>query len=72
MQNKSLPLRLPPEEAEELRRRARLECVSMNELVRTALREHFERQPIPREKLLSEIRRIATRDADVLEALKGL
>jgi hypothetical protein len=72
MQNKSLPLRLPPEEAEELRRRARLEGTSMNELVRSALREHFERRPVPRDKLLSEIRRIATRDADVLEALKEL
>ncbi len=71
MQNqKSIPLRLPPLEADELRTRARFDGVSMNELVRIALRDYFERRPVPREKLLAEMRRIGAGDGAILDALK--
>ena len=72
MSTKSYLVRFSPEEHAELTARAKIEGRSINEIVRAAVREHFDSKPIAREDLLAAVRAIAARDADILKALKEL
>jgi hypothetical protein len=72
MSRKSYLVRFSAEEHAELTARARIEGRSINEIVRSAVREHFEQKPIPREDLLTAVRAIASRDSEILRALKEL
>ena len=72
MSTKSYLVRFSPEEHAELSARARIEGRSINEIVRSAVRDHFEQKPIPRDDLLAAVRTIAARDSEVLRALKEL
>jgi hypothetical protein len=66
---KTLPLRLDPETYQRLYLQAKAEGVSMNELVKRALGEHFEAKPIDRERLRALASEIVARDAALLDAL---
>jgi len=72
MSTKSYLVRFSPEEHAELTARARIEGRSINEIVRTAVQQHFEQKPIAREDLLTAVRAIASRDTEILRALKEL
>jgi hypothetical protein len=66
---KTLPLRLDPETYQRLFLQAKAEGISMNELVKRALGEHFEAKPIDRERLRALASEIVARDAALLDAL---
>jgi hypothetical protein len=69
MAMKSLPVRLDPEVYARLRLQASAENRSMNEVVRDALRSHFDARPIPRERLRELASEIVAQDRDLLDAL---
>jgi hypothetical protein len=66
---KQLPLRLDRELYEELSRRSTIENRSMSDIVRDALRAHFDTVRITKPQLRAAIERIAHEDAEILEAL---
>jgi hypothetical protein len=66
---RTLPLRLDPETYQRLYLQAKAEGVSMNELVKRALGEHFDAKPIDRERLRALASEIVARDAALLDAL---
>ena len=66
---KQLPLRLDRELYEELSRRSTIENKSMSDIVRDALRSHFDAVRVTKPQLRAAIERIAREDADILEAL---
>ncbi len=66
---KQLPLRLDLELYEELSRRSTIEMKSMSDIVREALRSHFDAVRVTKPQLRAAIQRIAREDADILEAL---
>ncbi len=66
---KTLPVRLDPTTYLRLRRQAQSDGRSMNELMLTALQEHLEANPIPRERLRELAREIVAEDEELLEAL---
>ena len=66
---KQLPLRLDRELYEELSRRSTIENKSMSDIVRDALRSHFDAVRVSKPQLRAAIARIAREDADILEAL---
>ncbi len=66
---KQMPLRLDRELYEELSRRSTIERKSMSDIVREALRSHFDAVRVTKPQLRAAIKRIAREDADILEAL---
>jgi hypothetical protein len=66
---KSLPVRLDPQMYAKLQLQAQAEGRSMNEVMREALRTHFEARPIPRERLRALAAEIVAQDAELLDAL---
>ena len=66
---KQLPLRLDRELYDELSRRSAIEKRPMSEIVRDALRSHFDSVRVTKPQLRAAIQRIAREDADILEAL---
>jgi hypothetical protein len=66
---KQMPLRLDRELYEELSRRSTIEKRSMSDIVRDALRSHFDSVRVTKPQLRAAIRRIAREDAEILEAL---
>jgi len=66
---KQLPLRLDHELYQELSRRSTIENKSMSDIVRDALRAHFDAVRITKPQLRAAIERIAHEDAEILEAL---
>jgi len=66
---KQLPLRLDRELYQELSRRSTIENKSMSDIVRDALRAHFDAVRITKPQLRAAIERIAHEDAEILEAL---
>ena len=66
---KQIPLRLDRELYEELSRRSTIERKSMSDIVREALRSHFDAVRVTKPQLRAAIARIAREDADILEAL---
>jgi len=65
---KQLPLRLDRELYQELSRRSTIENKSMSDIVRDALRAHFDAVRITKPQLRAAIERIAHEDAEILEA----
>ena len=66
---KQMPLRLERELYEELSRRSTIEKKSMSDIVRDALRSHFDAVRVTKPQLRAAIERIAREDAEILEAL---
>ena len=66
---KQMPLRLDRELYEELSRRSTIEKKSMSDIVRDALRSHFDAVRVTKPQLRAAIERIAREDAEILEAL---
>jgi hypothetical protein len=66
---KQMPLRLDSELYEELSRRSTIEKRSMSDIVRDALRSHFDAVRVTKPQLRAAIERIAREDAEILEAL---
>jgi hypothetical protein len=66
---KQMPLRLDRELYEELSRRSTIEKKSMSDIVRDALRSHFDAVRVSKPQLRAAIERIAREDAEILEAL---
>jgi hypothetical protein len=66
---KQMPLRLDRELYEELSRRSTIEKKSMSDIVREALRSHFDAVPVTKPQLRAAIERIAREDAEILKAL---
>ena len=66
---KQMPLRLDRELYEELSRRSTIERKSMSDIVRDALRSHFDAVPVTKPQLRAAIERIAREDTEILEAL---
>lgn len=66
---KQMPLRLDRELYEELSRRSTIENKSMSDIVRDALRSHFDAVRVTKPQLRAAIERIAREDAEILEAL---
>jgi hypothetical protein len=66
---KQMPLRLDRELYEELSRRSTIEKKSMSDIVRDALRSHFDAVRVSKPQLRAAIERIAREDTEILEAL---
>jgi hypothetical protein len=66
---KQMPLRLDRELYEELSRRSTIEKKSMSDIVREALRSHFDAVRVTKPQLRAAIERIAREDTEILEAL---
>ena len=66
---KTLPVRLDPATYQQLYVQAKAEGLSMNELIKRALADHFKAKPIDRERLRALASEIVARDAALLEAL---
>jgi hypothetical protein len=66
---RQMPLRLDRALYEELSRRSTIEKKSMSDIVREALRSHFDAVRVTKPQLRAAIERIAREDADILEAL---
>jgi hypothetical protein len=64
-----MPLRLDRDLYDELSRRSAIEKRSMSDIVRDALRSHFDTVRVTKPQLRDAIRRIAREDAEILEAL---
>jgi hypothetical protein len=64
-----MPLRLERDLYDELSRRSQIQQRSMSDIVRDALRSHFEAVRVTKPQLRAAIDRIAREDADILEAL---
>ena len=65
---KSMTLRLPPEQAEELEAVARAEGISVSDAVRVAIEEHIERKR--KDKAFRErLQAVMERDREILERL---
>jgi hypothetical protein len=66
---KQLPLRLDHDLYEELSRRSTIEKKSMSDIVRDALRSHFDAVRVTKPQLRAAIERIAREDKEILDAL---
>lgn len=66
---RQIPLRLDRALYEELSRRSTIENKSMSDIVRDALRSHFDAVRVTKPQLHAAIERIARDDAEILKAL---
>jgi hypothetical protein len=66
---KQMPLRLDRELYEELSRRSTIENRPMSDIVREALRSHFDAVRVTKPQLRAAIAKIAREDAEILAAL---